>query len=73
MSRTVPLLVRLVLLAIFACAGAMPAIPAAPPAASPAAQNSDALAGVLPEVRIRRLHLVRPDLILYPLAYEVLC
>jgi hypothetical protein len=26
-----------------------------------------------PEVRLRKLHLVRPDLILYPLAYEVYC
>jgi hypothetical protein len=26
-----------------------------------------------PEVRLRKLHLVRPDLIPYPLAYEVVC
>ncbi|MGD0388737.1 MAG: hypothetical protein ABSC42_07265 [Tepidisphaeraceae bacterium] len=25
------------------------------------------------EVRIRRLHLVRPDLIPYPIAYETIC
>jgi hypothetical protein len=25
------------------------------------------------EVRVRRLHLVRPDLIRYPIAYEVVC
>jgi hypothetical protein len=25
------------------------------------------------EVRLRRLHLARPDLILYPIAYEVIC
>lgn len=25
------------------------------------------------EVRLRRLHLVRPDLIMYPIAYEVDC
>jgi len=25
------------------------------------------------EVRVRRLHLVRPDLIRYPIAYEVIC
>jgi hypothetical protein len=29
-------------------------------------------AGLL-EVRIRRLHLVRPDLIPYPIAYEIIC
>jgi hypothetical protein len=28
---------------------------------------------ILPEVRLRKLHLVRPDLILYPIAVEVLC
>lgn len=27
----------------------------------------------LPEVRLRKLHLVRPDLIPYPIAYEVIC
>lgn len=26
-----------------------------------------------PEVRLRKLHLVRPDLIPYPLCYEVYC
>lgn len=26
-----------------------------------------------PEVRLRKLHLVRPDLIPYPIAYEVCC
>jgi hypothetical protein len=26
-----------------------------------------------PEVRLRKLHLVRPDLIPYPVAYEVYC
>ena len=26
-----------------------------------------------PEVRLRKLHLVRPDLIQYPLSYEVYC
>jgi hypothetical protein len=26
-----------------------------------------------PEVRLRRLHLVRPDLIPYPIIYEIFC
>ena len=26
-----------------------------------------------PEVRLRKLHLVRPDLIPYPISYEVYC
>lgn len=48
-------------------------------ASSASSQNSDALAGenpiaaAYPEVRIRKLHLVRPDLIPYPIAYEVIC
>jgi hypothetical protein len=29
--------------------------------------------GGIIEVRIRRLHLVRPDLIPYPIAYEIVC
>ena len=30
-------------------------------------------ASMRPEVRLRKLHLVRPDLIPYPIAYEVYC
>ena len=41
---------------------------AARPGVKPAA-----VASLLPEVRLRKLHLVRPDLILYPLCYEVCC
>ena len=33
----------------------------------------DSLAGIRPEGRLRKLHLVRPDLIPYPIAYEVYC
>jgi hypothetical protein len=39
----------------------------------PAANPADAQAVYRPEVRLRKLHLVRPDLILYPIAYEVYC
>ena len=43
-------------------------------ASSPAASRQpDALAGIRPETRLRKLHLVRPDLIPYPIAYEVYC
>ena len=31
------------------------------------------VSGMYPEVRLRKLHLVRPDLIPYPIAYEVCC
>ena len=46
---------------------------------TPPAPSSDAtpVAGeqavVRAEVRLRKLHLVRPDLIPYPIAYEVVC
>ena len=32
-----------------------------------------AVAGIRSEGRLRKLHLVRPDLIPYPIAYEVYC
>ena len=32
-----------------------------------------ALVKLLPEVRLRKLHLVRPDLIQYPIQFEVYC
>ena len=45
-----------------------------PPSASAAADASDnTIATIRSEVRLRKLHLVRPDLIPYPIAYEVCC
>jgi hypothetical protein len=37
------------------------------------AQSAARLAYRPMEVRLRRLHLVRPDLIPYPIAYEIIC
>jgi hypothetical protein len=48
-------------------------VSASAPPATPAAANPPALARYLPEVRLRKVHLVRPDLIDYPIYYEVLC
>jgi hypothetical protein len=48
-------------------------IPTQAPDASTNATADDALASLRPEVRLRKLHLVRPDLIPYPIAYEVCC
>jgi hypothetical protein len=39
----------------------------------PALTGQDESTGIYPEVRLRKLHLVRPDLIPYPLAIEVMC
>ena len=54
----------LLALALLTTAAMQPSAPAADPAAPALAQG---------EVRLRKLHLVRPDLIPYPLVYEVLC
>jgi hypothetical protein len=47
-------------------------IPSAPPATGEktAALTLDSLS---PEVHLRRIHLVRPDLIPYPIAYAMVC
>jgi len=50
--------------------------PFTPPPASTSAKDIKGempLTGMYPEVRLRKLHLVRPDLIPYPIAYEVCC
>ena len=69
----------LLLTAILAVASATPAakVPACPaqsadPAAL-AAPVADAVSDFFSATRLRKLHLVRPDLIPYPLAYEVFC
>jgi len=43
------------------------------PKANPPAGSEPSIASLPPEVRLRKLHLVRPDLIPYPIAYEVCC
>lgn len=43
------------------------------PAAPQINPQGEAAAARNVEVRLRKLHLVRPDLIPYPLAYEVYC
>jgi hypothetical protein len=58
----------LVLVCVFAC-GFGPSSKAAP--ATRSAEPTDPIAST--EVRLRKLHLVRPDLIPYPIAYEVVC
>ena len=40
------------------------------PVAAPSAPLAQRFA---PEVRLRKLHLVRPDLIPYPISYEIYC
>jgi hypothetical protein len=54
------------LLLFVACLAPTPASPSPSQGESPTTQ-------VPPEVRLRKLHLVRPDLIPYPLAIETYC
>jgi hypothetical protein len=63
---------RLLLLAVgglaFVAAPARSTVPSLAPSS-----DDSAVAGIRPETRLRKLHLVRPDLIPYPIAYEVYC
>jgi hypothetical protein len=45
----------------------------APSAAQAQSAPVAAIAKLPPEVRLRKLHLVRPDLIQYPILYEIYC
>ena len=64
------LLAAVVGLPIFAPQGGPIAHSASEPSGLP---DQGAVAGFRPETRLRKLHLVRPDLIPYPIAYEVYC
>jgi hypothetical protein len=41
--------------------------------AAPASTAKPTIAYFPPEVRLRRIHLVRPDLIPYPIQYSIVC
>ena len=60
------LVARLAVLTVVAC-GSLSATRPAEPRVEPVEPT------VQREVRIRKLHLVRPDLIPYPIAFEVYC
>ena len=44
-----------------------------PAVATKASPSDSQLVRLPPEVRLRKLHLVRPDLIQYPISFEVYC
>lgn len=69
MGASLRLMSRVFLLACLLTAGGL--IPSTTPTTD--AEKHDAAASAFPEVRLRKLHLVRPDLIPYPIAYEVVC
>ncbi len=56
---------------LFFAAASWSADPA--PKTPPLSTGQQPQAHSLPEVRLRKLHLVRPDLIPYPIAMEVYC
>jgi hypothetical protein len=70
-------LARLVLpaIALLAVSPAGRSLPVSAPAAARTIQAApaDPTAALPPEVRLRKLHLVRPDLIPFPIAYEIYC
>ena len=61
---------RAIAIAMLLSVGMIP--PSTSSARTPSKADQDALAQRY-EVRLRKLHLVRPDLIPYPIAYEVCC
>jgi hypothetical protein len=71
-TRTVRFLAPVALLALLAPAPRAAVVPP-PSATAPQAASPDEVASVRREVRLRKLHLVRPDLIQYPLSVDVFC
>ena len=57
---------------VLSCALSLCTAPSSQPAASLAA-SLDEVTLAHPQSRLRKLHLVRPDLIHYPLSVEVIC
>lgn len=70
MSQSVTLAVLSIWLLVGSGTPSLPA-PAPESVAPPAAPAEEA--GVAAEAKLRKLHLVRPDLIPFPLSYDVYC
>jgi hypothetical protein len=76
MRPVISFLSRGFLLAAFAATGTLAPAPAhQTPAVSPVISlpSQDASTNFTTEVRLRKLHLVRPDLIPYPIETEIYC
>ena len=72
MKRGIRLVSRAIAIAMLSSAGMIPpAHPARTATPVDANQSTDSVARM--EVRLRKLHLVRPDLIPYPIHYDVYC
>lgn len=70
MTRRRPFAALLLLTGLFLTASPAPSTPAQ---AKPLDRSARLDPLRPPEVRLRKLHLVRPDLIPYPIEYEVVC
>jgi len=64
---------RAISLRICVVLGLLSGVGATRPASTPPGVGESATAYFPAEVRLRKLHLVRPDLIPYPIALEVVC
>jgi hypothetical protein len=71
MKRGIRLLSRAFAIAMLTSAGMIP--PAHSSARTPADPSTPGDAVARHEVRLRKLHLVRPDLIPYPIHYDIYC
>lgn len=71
MKRGIRFFSRAIAIAMLLSAGMIPPSPARTPIPAPSADDADTVARV--EVRLRKLHLVRPDLIPYPIHYDIYC
>ena len=71
MKRGIRFLSRAIAVALLVSAGMIP--PAHSSARTPADLAAPGDAVARHEVRLRKLHLVRPDLIPYPIHYDVYC
>jgi hypothetical protein len=69
MKRGIRFLSRAIAVAVLSAAGMIPSAHSS--ARTPTGPNIDSVARY--EVRLRKLHLVRPDLIPYPIKYDVYC
>ncbi|HYO07573.1 MAG TPA: hypothetical protein VER17_01250 [Tepidisphaeraceae bacterium] len=68
-----PVVAQFARLVVFSALVLAPFAPVAQPTAAAPSTGETPTCGIKPEVRLRKLHLVRPDLIPYPIAYEVCC
>jgi hypothetical protein len=69
MKRGIRFLSQAVAIALLLSAGTIPPTTSARTPSTPTLKT----ASTHYQVRLRKLHLVRPDLILYPIQYEVYC